>query len=44
MWHWMIKQYINDEFKYMWKEAVMAYFKVLSWHLNGGTEENHEET
>jgi len=39
----MIKQYINNKLKYMWKETVMAYFKVLSQHLNGGTEENHEE-
>jgi len=39
----MIKQYINNEFKFMWKEAVTAYFKVLSQHLNGRTEENHEE-
>jgi hypothetical protein len=22
--------------------AVLAYFKVLSWHLSGETEENHE--
>jgi hypothetical protein len=23
----------------MWKKAVMAYFKVLFWHLPAGTEE-----
>jgi hypothetical protein len=26
----------------MWKEAVMAYFKVLSQYFLGGTEENNE--
>jgi hypothetical protein len=28
--------------KRVWKEAVVAYFKVLSQHLCGGTEENHK--
>jgi hypothetical protein len=28
----------------MWKEAVVAYFKVLSRHLPGGTENHHEKT
>jgi hypothetical protein len=27
----------------MWKEAVMAYFQILSWHLPVGTEESHEK-
>jgi hypothetical protein len=26
----------------MWKEEVVAYFKVLSLYLPGGTEEGHE--
>jgi hypothetical protein len=26
---WMI---VNDEFEMMWKEAVMAWFKILSHH------------
>jgi hypothetical protein len=26
----------------MWKEAGMVQFKVLSRHMSGGTEENHE--
>ena len=26
----------------MWKEAVMAQFEVLAWHLSGRTEENHK--
>jgi len=25
----------------MWKETVVVYFKVLSWHLHGGTEATH---
>jgi hypothetical protein len=33
-----------DELRMIWKEVLMAYFKVLSWHLNGGTEENYEQT
>jgi hypothetical protein len=27
----------------MWKVAMWPIFKVLSWHLNAGTEEIHEE-
>jgi hypothetical protein len=34
---------VNDELEKIWKEAVMAYFKVLSWHSPGGTEENHDK-
>jgi hypothetical protein len=34
---------VNDELERMWKEAVMAEFKVLSWNLPGRTEENHEK-
>jgi hypothetical protein len=33
---------IFNESERMWKEAAMAYFKVFSWHLPGGTEENYE--
>jgi hypothetical protein len=29
---------VNDELGSMWKEAVTSQFKVLSWHLPGGTE------
>jgi hypothetical protein len=36
----MIEQYINDKFKYMWKEPILKYYLKS---LNGGTEENHEE-
>jgi hypothetical protein len=34
---------VNDELEGMWKEAVMASFKVLFCHLPGRTEENHEK-
>jgi hypothetical protein len=27
----------------MWKEAAVAQFKVISWYLPAGTEENHEK-
>jgi hypothetical protein len=27
----------------MWKEVVMAEFKVLFRHFPGGTDENHEK-
>jgi hypothetical protein len=27
----------------MWKETVMAQFKVLSWHLLGETEKNQKK-
>jgi hypothetical protein len=29
---------MNGEKARIWKVAVMAYFKVLSWNLPGGTE------
>jgi hypothetical protein len=32
----------NGELKRICKEAVAAYFKALSRHLPGGTEENNE--
>jgi hypothetical protein len=31
-----------DKFEIMYKEAVMAYFKALSWHLIEGIENIHE--
>jgi hypothetical protein len=33
---------MNDELKTVWKEEVVAYLKVLSWHLRGVIEENHK--
>jgi hypothetical protein len=32
---------VNKELERIWNEAIVAYFKVLSRHLPGGTEENH---
>jgi hypothetical protein len=32
----------DNELERMWKEAVVAFLKVLSRHLPGGTEENDE--
>jgi hypothetical protein len=29
---------MNDEMERIWKEAVMDYLMVLSWHLPGGSE------
>jgi hypothetical protein len=34
---------MNDELGRIWKEVIMAKVKVLSQHLHGGTEENHEK-
>jgi hypothetical protein len=38
----MIRQ--NDYFENIKKEAVIAYFKVLSQHSPGGIKENHKKT
>jgi hypothetical protein len=35
---------VNDELSKMWKEAVMAYFKVLLPHLFGGNDGNPQNT
>jgi hypothetical protein len=34
---------MNDKLEIMWKEVVVTYFKVLSWHLLGGMEKNHKK-
>jgi hypothetical protein len=34
---------MNDELESIWKDAVVACFKVLSQHLPGWTEKNHEK-
>lgn len=31
---------MNDELQRLWKEVVIAYFKVLSLYLVEGTDEN----
>jgi hypothetical protein len=33
---------VNGELESIGKEAVVAEFEVLSWHLHAGTEENQE--
>jgi hypothetical protein len=33
---------MNNELERIWKEAVVASYKVLSQHLPGGTEKIHE--
>jgi hypothetical protein len=33
---------VNNEFGKLWKEVVMAQFKVQSQHFLGGAEENHK--
>jgi hypothetical protein len=32
---------MNNEFVRVWNEAIVAWVKVLSYHLLEGTEENH---
>jgi hypothetical protein len=34
---------VNNELERMWKEVVIAEFKVLLWHLPGGAEQNPEK-
>jgi hypothetical protein len=33
---------MNNKFRRIWKEAVVAQFKLLPLNLSGGTDENHE--
>jgi hypothetical protein len=33
---------MNNDLERMWKEAAVGCFKVLSQHMPGKTEENHE--
>jgi hypothetical protein len=33
---------MNNELEGIWKEAVVALFKLLSWHLFGMTKEKHD--
>jgi hypothetical protein len=40
---WMVGWLMNNELERMCKEAVMTYFKVISWHSPRGTDENHEK-
>jgi hypothetical protein len=38
----VFKGLTNEKFERLWKEMVMAYFKVLFWHLPKGKEEKYE--
>jgi hypothetical protein len=33
---------VDEELERTWKDAVMAYFKILSKHLPGGTDDKYE--
>jgi len=35
---------INDELDRMWKEVVVAYFKVISQHVRRRSDENYERS
>jgi hypothetical protein len=35
---------VNNDLKRLWKEAAISQLKVLSWHLPGVAEENHEKS
>jgi hypothetical protein len=35
---------VGNKLKRKWKGTVMTYFKVLSQHLPGRTEENHDKS
>jgi hypothetical protein len=37
----MVGYLMNNEFERMWKKQVLTKFDVLTWHLPGGTDENH---
>jgi hypothetical protein len=39
----MVDELVNNILEWMWKEAVMAPFKVLSWHWLRGTEGNNQK-
>jgi hypothetical protein len=34
---------MNNELGRIWQKALVAHFKILSQHLPGGIEENHEK-
>jgi hypothetical protein len=34
---------VSDELEMILKEAVVAQFKALSWHLPGRTEDDHKK-
>jgi hypothetical protein len=38
-----VRMIVNSGLERMWKETILAYFKVLSQHLPDWVEVNHEE-
>jgi hypothetical protein len=40
--HRMTLSLMNNELDRVWKGVTVASFEILSWHLPGGTEVNHE--
>jgi hypothetical protein len=34
---------MDNELETIYKEMVKAQFKILSWHVPGGAEKNHEK-
>jgi hypothetical protein len=40
----MIGYHLSIELERVWKEAAVTLIKtIISWHLHGETEENHEK-
>jgi hypothetical protein len=39
---YVTSQMVSDKFKYIWKEVVVVYYKLLSQNLLEGVEENPE--
>jgi hypothetical protein len=37
----IIMRLVNDEFERIWKEVVVAYFKVHSHHAPGGAQKDY---
>jgi hypothetical protein len=35
---------MNTELEGMWREVVVAYFNILSWHSPGATDRNNEKS
>jgi hypothetical protein len=42
-WHRKIRWVVASEVEKMWKEAAVAKFKILRWHLPWGAGENDEK-
>jgi hypothetical protein len=38
----MFGRFMKNDLERMWKVVAMVNFKILSWYLCGGTQENHK--